>query len=303
MFFIKKMNLEKINLNLLVALDALLSERHVTRAALKVHITQSAMSIALAQLRALLQDKILVRDRGAMQPTPRALELQPQVRHILEQIKKIIHEAPLFDPATTTKIFRIGMTDYTEFLVLPRLLATLAKNAPGITLKVINLNLLDHHEVFEKEQLDLAVGVLFEEHTPLQTQILLTETAVCVADKNHSLMKKQLTLKEFLQAKHIAINLHSMKVLGRIDKALHDLGVKRDIVLATPHLVAAFHLVRNTDYLMASMRHLSEKLTKPFGLVMQELPFAVESLDLMMAWPKSFTSDPAHCWLRQQIRI
>lgn len=297
------MNLEKINLNLLVALDALLSERQVTRAALKVHITQSAMSIALSQLRQLLKDDILVRDRGEMKPTRRAQELQPRIRQILEEIKKIVHEPSVFDPATTPRIFRIGMTDYTEFLVLPSLLATLAKTAPNITVKIINLNLLDHYEIFEKEQLDLAVGVFFEENTPLETKCLLTETAVCVAHKNHSLMKKRLTLKAFLQAKHIAINLHSMKVLGRIDKALHDLGVERDIVLATPHLVTGFHLVRNSNYLMVSMRHLAEKLVKPFGLAMQELPFAVEPLDIMMAWPKSFTSDPAHSWLRNQIYI
>ncbi len=300
---IRKMNLEKINLNLLVALDALLTERQVTRAAQKVHISQSAMSIALSQLRLLLRDDILVRDRQEMIPTARALELQPWVRQILGEIKKVIHEPQQFNPATAVRTFRIGMTDYTEFLVLPQLLATLAKTAPNIALKIINLNLLDHHEVFEKERLDLAIGVLFEENTPLQTQHLLSESAVCVARKNHPLMQKRLTLKRFLQAKHIAINLHSMPVLGRIDKALHQLGVKRDVAIATPHLVAAFHLTHHTDYLMASMKHLAIELVEPFGLVMQELPFTVEPLDILMAWPKSLTSDPAHTWLRSQIRI
>ncbi len=297
------MNLEKINLNLLVALDALLIERHVSRAAQRVHISQSAMSIALGQLRDLLQDDILVRQHQAMIPTPKGQALQPWVRSTLEEIKRVIHQPPPFNPETAVRVFRIGMTDYTEFLVLPKLLAILAKKAPNISIKIINLNLLDHYEVFDKEKLDLAVGVLFEENTPLETQCLFSETAVCVARKNHPLMQKKLTLKRFLQAKHIAINLHSMPVLGRIDKALHQLGVQRNVAVATPHLVAAFHLARNTDYLMASMRHLGEQLIEPFGLTMRELPFSVEPLEIRMAWPKPLTSDLAHTWLRNQIRI
>lgn len=297
------MNLEKINLNLLVALDALLTERHVTRAANKLHISQSAMSIALSQLRDLLKDDILVRDGQTMVPTRRALELQPRVYKILDEIKKVVHDSPVFDPATAVQTFRIGMTDYTEFLVLPRLLPILAKIAPGVSLKIINLNLLDHYSVFESERLDLAVGVLFENATPLQTQCLISETQICVARKDHPLMKKKLSLASFLRAKHIAINLHSLPVLGRVDKALQQLGVKREVAQATPHMVTAFHLIQHTDYLMASMRHLAEELVEPLGLCMRELPFMVEPLDILMAWPKTLTSDPAHTWLRSQIRI
>ncbi len=297
------MNLEKINLNLLVALDALLAEQHVTRAANKLHLSQSAMSIALSQLRELLKDDILVRDGQVMTPTRRALELQPRLHKILEEIKKIVYQTPVFDPGTAVQTFRIGMTDYSEFLVLPRLMSILAAKAPGISLKIINLNLLDHHSVFESERLDLAVGVLFETTTPLQTQCLLSETQVCVARKDHPLMKKKLTLTRFLQAKHLAINLHSLPVLGRVDKALQQLGVKRQVAQATPHMVTAFHLLRHTDYLMTSMRHLAEALATPLGLAIQELPFATEPLEILMAWPKSLTSDPAHSWLRSQIHL
>ena len=297
------MNLEKINLNLLVALDALLTERQVTRAAHKVNISQSAMSIALAQLRELLQDEVLVRGANGMIPTRRALELQPQIHRLLESIKSMIHAPQIFDPATAVRTFRIGMNDYTEFLVLPRVLARIARIAPNISLKIINLNLLDHHEVLETERLDLAIGIFCEKipTTLLQTQCLFTETAVCVGRKDHPLLQKPLTLKRFLQAKHIANHLHSMPVLGRIDKALQHLGGKRDVVLALPHMVAAFYLVRGTDYLLASMRRLAEELVEPFGLVMRELPFVSESVDVHMAWSKSYTSDPAHTWLRNMI--
>ena len=292
------MNLAKINLNLLVALDALLEERHVTRAAQKVFITQSAMSIALGQLRELLQDEILVRSAQGMIPTQRAIELQPQVQRLLHEIKALVHPPSVFDPATAKRTFRIGMNDYTEFLVLPRLLTKIAKIAPNISLQVVNLNMLDQHELFTTERLDLAVGMFFEKNTPLATEFLFRESGVCVARKSHPLIQKPLTLKRFLQAKHIAINLCPVPTLSRIDRALRKLGVERDVALGLPHMIAAFYLVRHTDHLLVSMRGMAEELIKPFNLAMQELPFVSESVDIFMAWPKLYTTDSAHTWLR-----
>lgn len=295
------MNLAKINLNLLVALDALLTERHVTRAAQKLFISQSAMSIALAQLRELLQDDILVRGAQGMVATQRGISLQPQVRKILEEVKGMIYAPQVFD-AQAPRTFRIGMNDYTEFLILPRLLAKMAKIAPNIALQVINLNLLDQHSVFETERLDLAVGLLHEKNTPLMTEALFSESAVCVGRKNHPLLQKPLTVKRLLQAQHIAINLHSEPMMGKLDRALQKLGVKRNIALALPHMMSAFYLVKDTDYLLMCMRGLAKGLVQPFGLAMQELPFESECTEIMMAWPKTWCTDPAHTWLRDLIR-
>ncbi len=295
------MNLEKINLNLLVALDALLTEKQVTRAAQKLHISQSAMSIALAQLRELLNDDLLIRANQRMVPTKRALELQPHLRRLLEEIKTVIQSPQTFDPATAECTFRVGMNDYTEFLVLPQLLAKISKVAPKVSLKIINLNHLDNHELFEAEQLDIAVGFFYEKNTLLQTEPLFAEDAVCVARKGHPALQKPLTLKRLLEHKHIANHLHSMPVLGRIDRALQKLGMQRDIALAIPHMIAACYLVRHTDYLLVTMRRLAEELSKSFGLIMQELPFTSETCEIFMAWQKPRSTDPAHIWLRSLI--
>lgn len=304
MGIISKMNLAKINLNLLVALDALLTERQVTHAAKKVFVTQSAMSIALAQLRELLQDEILVRGPNGMTPTKRALELQPQVQRWLEEVKTVIYASKEFDPASATRVFQIGMSDYSEFVVLPQLIQKLAKIAPGISLKISHLNTLDQYSSMEAEQLELAVGVICHGKPPpaLEIECLFTDSAVCVAHKNHPLMKKPMTLKRFLAAKHISTNLYYGPVLTRIDKALQDLGVKRDVVVSLPHMMPALYLAKHSDYLLAVPKSVAQALAKQFDLSICKLPFPTYPVDIHMAWPKFWTTDPGHVWLRKTIQ-
>ena len=301
---ISKMNLAKINLNLLVALDALLTERQVTQAAKKVFVTQSAMSIALSQLRVLLQDEILVRSAQGMLPTKRALELQPQVQRLLGEIKTVIYASKEFDPATATRVFQIGMSDYCEFVVLPRLMQKLAKLAPGVSLKVSHLNTLDQYGSPETEQLELAVGVICLGKPPVNLEIdrLFTDSAVCVARKGNPLFKKRLTLKRFLEAKHIATNLYPGPVLSKVDRALQDLGVKRNVAVSVPHMLPALYLVKHSDYLLASAKRLAEGMVKELDLEMRKLPFPTYPVDVYMAWPKFLATDPAHLWLRNTIR-
>jgi len=298
------MNLAKINLNLLVALDALLTERQVTQAAKKVFVTQSAMSIALSQLRVLLQDEILVRSAQGMLPTKRALELQPQVQRLLGEIKTVIYASKEFDPATATRVFQIGMSDYCEFVVLPRLMQKLAKLAPGVSLKVSHLNTLDQYGSPETEQLELAVGVICLGKPPVNLEIdrLFTDSAVCVARKGNPLFKKRLTLKRFLEAKHIATNLYPGPVLSKVDRALQDLGVKRNVAVSVPHMLPALYLVKHSDYLLASAKRLAEGMVKELDLEMRKLPFPTYPVDVYMAWPKFLATDPAHLWLRNTIR-
>ena len=296
------MNLCKINLNLLVALDALLTERQVTRAAKKTFVTQSAMSIALSQLRELLHDDLLVRGPQGMTPTPRAIELQPQLHEILQTIKEIVYTKQPFNPKTEKSLFKIGMSDYAELVCLPALSKIMAEEAPNISLKVIHLNSLDEIDVFEKEQLVLAVGVLSAKKTPLLTECIFRDHGVCVARKGHPLMKGELTLERFLQAKHIATHLQRDPTLSRIDQILKQLGAKRKIALTLPHIIAALHLVKQTDYLLASVNCLAEILAKPLGLEVRELPFATNPLDILLAWPQQYDKDPAQQWLRNTIR-
>ncbi len=297
------MNLSKINLNLLVALDALLTERHVTHAAHKVFVTQSAMSIALSQLRELLQDDLLVRSQQGMIPTKRALELHPQVQRLLNEIKTIVYATSVFDPSTASRVFQIGMSDYLELVILPRLIKKIAQVAPGITFKFSHLNSLDQYTP-EMGQLELALGVICQGKAApfMETESLFRDTAVCVGRKNHPLLAKPLTLKKFLQAKHISTNLYAGPVLTRVDKALQDLGHEREVVISLPHMIPALYLVKETDFLLASVELLAKEMVEELGLVMHKIPFPIPPVDIYMAWPKYLATDPAHLWLRNLVR-
>jgi len=296
------MNLNKINLNLLVALDALLSERQVTRAAQKIHVTQSAMSIALKQLRELLNDDLLVRYGHEMLPTARALALQSEVHQLLQSIEHLLLPPPSFNPKTAKQVFKIGLSDYTSLVLLPTLLQIVATEAPQILIKVVHLSSLDDMEIFEREQLTLGVGVLFCKKTSLCTENLLKDYGVCIARQDHPLFKQKLTLSRFLQAKHISTHLQRDPTLSKIDQALKKLGVKRQIALTLPYIVVALHIVKYTDYFLASIQYPAIRLAEMSGLAIRPLPFPTEPIDILLAWPEQYTQDPAQIWLRAKIR-
>ena len=150
------MNIYKINLNLLVAFDVLMTERHVTRASKKLHISQSALSNALSRLRELFNDELLLKTAHGMEPTSRALELLEPVREVISQAEKVFSQAEKFDPATAERSFTLGMSDYTALVLLPKLRDYLAQHAPHITLRVKALRVLHDSNMLDKSEVDLA---------------------------------------------------------------------------------------------------------------------------------------------------
>ena len=152
-------NLGQFDLNLLVALDALLTERNVTRAAARVGLGQSAMSHNLARLRTVFGDELLTRGPEGMRPTPRALALVDPVRIALAQIEAMVARDDSFDPRTAERLFRIGLPDSVEVLIGPALLAHLCEQAPGIRLRLYSTDRLQIFDELDADHLDLAVGV------------------------------------------------------------------------------------------------------------------------------------------------
>lgn len=156
---IDKAHLAQIDLNLLVALNALLTERNVTRAAARVGRTQSAMSHNLGRLRALFGDELLTRGADGMRLTPRALALLEPLRAVLSQVEAMLARDDVFDPATSERVFRIGMPDSAEVLHGPALLAHLTAVAPHVRLRLFSIDSLRILEDLDADRLDLAIGV------------------------------------------------------------------------------------------------------------------------------------------------
>lgn len=289
------MNLRRIDLNLLVALDALLAERHVTRAASQVGLSQPAMSNALRRLRHVLNDELLIRTSVGMEPTPRALELVEPVRHILRQAERILEAPDRFDPATSTLRFRIRMSDVLGYLLMPGLLASIRREAPGVMLEVVHLAPVDTIRALESNDIDVAVSMDLELPPSIRSEVLLNDRIVCVMSKHHPLARRRMTLPNFLEQDHIKVSISPVD--GRyVDSELARLGKSRHIAVNVPHWLLVPHLLRQSTMISALSERLAERAG--VGLACRDLPFPSDSFNWSLYWHRRHDATPAQTWLR-----
>ena len=299
---IDHINLARTDLNLLVALDALLAERSVTRAAARIGIGQSAMSHNLARLRELFGDELLTRGPVGMQPTPRALALADPVRIALAQIETLVSPEQAFDPATAERVFRIGLPDSVEVLVGPALLAYVCEHAPGIRFRFYaaeGQGLLDD---LDADRLDLGVGVgAFAGGQMHHKQRLLSTDAYLVmfnAAKVH--VEPPISLKDYVRLPHVLTSLRSGE-RGVVDEALEKLGLSRKIALVTPRFVAVPFLVAGAAVVTTMHARLARYFAEELGLSLSPPPVELPGLKSWLLWHASYDTDPAHIWLRDTI--
>jgi len=238
------MNIKKINLNLLQALDALLTEAHVTRAAKKLFITQSAMSNALNQLRELFQDDLLVRGPEGMLLTPKAETLQPKLHQLIRELQQLTVIEPIFDSKQSDRVFNIGMSDIAEFLLLPEILKRLRKEAPHVRLEIQHVNHVTSLHPFKKKNIELACGCLVDDILHLNKEHCFTFKGIVIARRDHPLMQTKITLKQYLNAKHIRVKYQARLEGTNIDQTLEKLGKKRNTVVTLAHVIPTLFTLR-----------------------------------------------------------
>src|SRR5487761_2550196 len=198
------MKLTSLDLNLLVALRALLEERHVSRAAGRVGLTQPATSNALGRLRRLFDDQLLVRTPNGMQLTPRALALAGPLEAALEHLESALGGEG-FVPGASRRSFTIAMADYTALVVLPPLKRQLARTAPGIDLVIVNSIRAQGIALVDRGEADLAIGLLPEPPAHLRTQILYRDRLVCIARDGHPALRRPMTLDRYVNLAHVLV--------------------------------------------------------------------------------------------------
>lgn len=303
MTYIPDMNalhLGSVDLNLLVVLDALLAERNVTRAASRVGITQSAASHALARLRALTGDELLVRGRDGMTPTTRGEALAQPVRRALEEIGRALAPQAPFDPGTATGRVLVATSDYGELVLLPRLAARVAKDAPGIDLRVVPAA-DDFAAPLASGEFDLAITPLRpdDERTGVYARRLFEERFVCVVREGHPLAGKKLTPARFAAASHALISPRG-KEGGFVDDALARLGLKRRVAVAVPHFLIAPHVVASTDLILTLAGRVADVLAGPLGLAVLTPPRELEltGFTISALWHERTHADPMQRWFR-----
>ncbi|MEO1080526.1 MAG: LysR family transcriptional regulator [Pseudomonadota bacterium] len=304
------MNLHRIDLNLLVYLDALLRERNVTQAAQQLNLSQPAMSNGLRRLRTLFDDPLLVRTSEGMMPTERALELEPLVRDALTRIDQAVQPRSEFIPASAEGVFRIMASDYAESTLFPSVLAALRDQAPGVTLDIMTPSDVSFLDV-ERGKVDMIIN-RFDTMPQSFHQIPLWEDSFsCLLSPNHPILD-DFTLDNYLQADHVWVSKTGMGVgvgvnpddvqrLGWVDAALDKLGRKRQIRVFTRHYQAAMTLAEHNDLIVTlPTRAALLKRDNP-RLVRRDPPLDIPPLELKMAWSPLLQHNPGNRWLRRLI--
>lgn len=300
MMSIDHANLSRLDLNLLVAFDALLTERSVTRAATRIGLGQSAMSHNLARLRTLFGDELFTRSAEGMRPTPRAMALADPVRLSLAQIQSTVLQREVFEPATADRVFRIGLADSIEVAVIPSLIERLQSSAPGVSLRLRSTSRMSILEELDTGSLDLGIGVFNQGQTHHKRRQLYTESFLCLFSPEQLDLTPPISLQNFLRWPHILTSL-SHDAHGAVDEALAKNKLKRSIVMTTPGFLAVPFIVRRSRVITTMPSRLARYFSDAFGLVTSPVPVDLPSFTISLLWHASFDHDPGHMWLRQTV--
>ena len=290
------MDIRNVDLNLLVALDALLAERSVSRAAVRLHLSQPAASALLARLRELFGDPLLMRSAGGMLPTPRALELLGPLKQVLHEINAILQPRSVFDPANAVQTFTLSASDYVEYTLLPALVDYLERKAPGVRLAVRPLDLQTVQKQMEVGEVDLCITGLQNAPAGLHTRPLYAERIVSVVRRRHPGIGTSLTLDTFCALEHILVAVHGSSFSARIDEALAALGRRRHARLAVPHFLLVPEIVARSDMISALPQRLARGYADKLRIL--EPPLKVEGFTVGEIWHERNQREPAQQWLR-----
>ncbi|MGX9670736.1 LysR family transcriptional regulator [Mycobacterium sp. HM-7] len=291
--------LGRIDLNLLVTLQALLAEKHVTRAALRLHKSQPAVSHSLAQLRAHFNDPLLVRRGGQMTLTAHAEALKQPLDDALTSLNGLL-SAPDFDPALERRRFRLSLSDYSSRIVLPPLVRHIRRNACGMDLAISQATRETMLAQLIDGELDLALGIFPEVPEGVRVQDLFSERFVCLADKAALPEKGDLSLTDWLQRPHVTLAMRP-DATDEIERTLASLGLHRRLAVALPHWGAAVDLLAGTDLVLTVASRAVGPMRRHKTLRKFNPPLELPKFSYQQAWHVRREPDRAHRWLREAV--
>ena len=293
--------LRNIDLNLLVVLDALLTEKHVTRTGARLHLSQPAISHSLSKLRVLLDDPILIRQGSEVVLSALAQNLQAPLKEILSQIEILLGKSIDFVPANSHRTFRLAMSDYGAAIVLPKLLRQLRAEAPNTTLVVTQDSRHGMFEQIAQGKIDLALGVFPNLSADISSEVLFEETFSCLLDRSTLPASGLLDLDNYLLRPHISVSVDGCSN-GEIDRLLRDEGLQRRIAVSVPHWRTAPSMISNTDLILTVATRTLHNALLDEELVSISPPLPIPPFPFVQIWHNRFGEDPAHMWLREQVR-
>lgn len=288
-------HLGQVDLNLLVALDALIKSGSVTVAASQLGVTQSAMSHALGRLRRLLGDPLFVRGPRGLSPTARTEELRAPIASALGEIAAALQPRAPFDPARARTSFTIATNDYAELVLLPPLLQELTTRAPGVDL-IIEGWQKDIERRLEAGEVDLAVGLPSAGVPGIRRQRLFSEGFVCMVRSRHPAVRARLTLESFAALPHLLVAPHG-RGRGVVDEALARAGLERRIALRVSHFLVAPRIVARSN-LVLTLPERAARASAARGVRILPTPVEVPRFTMMLLWHERTQADPSQAWMR-----
>lgn len=289
-------DLAALDLNLLVVMEALFAERHVSRAALRLNRSQPAVSQALGRLRLTFDDPLLIRGAEGWELTARAREMEPVLAETLAAVRGLVRPTP-FDPAQTRRTYRLTMSDYASAMLGPRLLPVLREQAPGVHLSITTRSRDAAMAAVVDGDVDLALGVFPERPTQVRESLLLEERFVCVMDR--TTLGDRFDLSTYLARPHVSVAVQDGRV-DEVDGALARLDHRREVVVTLPHWSVAPDLIAGTDLVLTiSSRSLREPLDPRLTVVPP--PFALAPFRFVQTWHERRDGDAGLQWLRQRL--
>ena len=293
-------DLSRIDLNLLTVLSALMQERHVSRAAQRLHIGQPAVSHALARLRDLTGDALFVRQGRVMEPTPRAVALMAGLRPALEQIEATFRAQADFDPARAQPVFRVGLTDDLQIAVLPRLLRLLRAEVPNAQLIALTVSHLDAMRQLQDGRISTVLAYLQALPADAKVRRLGAVRYVVLHAGAAEGGDDPLTLDDFCARPHALVTF-AEDLRGFVDDALEALGRRRHVAVSVPQFGALAPLLAGTDLLATVPAYLADALCARTGLRQAPLPLEVPAYEIALCWRAAADKDAAEAWLRDAL--
>lgn len=297
------MNLGSVDFNLLKVLDALINERNVTRAGLRLGRSQPAVSNALGKLRRILGDDLLVRGPNGFVLTPRAEAIRVPLREAIGLAEGCLAGETQFNPATATGVFRLSTPDRLSISVVPPLFARLRKLAPNMSLQVLTADRKQALDLLDQDRTDIALGWLDEKPSHLSAEFMLAEQLFCVFRRDHPILRRgvKFDIAAVLSFPHIIVSATGNR--GAIfDDLLVRHRLKRHALVAVTNFTAVPHLLVHSDMIGVFTELASNVFERSFKLVKRAVPINVGKISTNMVWHHRNDKDKKHAWLRTQIK-
>jgi DNA-binding transcriptional LysR family regulator len=284
-------SLSQLDLNLLLVLDTVLSERSVVRAARRLHVTPSAISNSLARLRVALRDPLVIRSGRGIVPTPRAAGLAPSLKRALSDLERAV-ENDGFDPATTARQFTLAVSDAVQITRLPRIARLLAREMPRARLRVVGIDTYLSSGGLAGTEVDLAIVGVVDKGPTIHTTTLYEEVSVLVARRGHRRVGGRMTKRQLAELQHVEVQVAPGRGYRELARSYERLGIVREVAVVVPSFIAAAAVVAQTDLVATLPGNLIEVLGERLGLRVISAPAPKITTEIMLAWHERTHDDP-----------